>query len=69
MRKLNAKEYKRFKDVKLPAQTLTNTDGLGQLAPILDCNKLENFQKNIERTMLAYKNSGFGALIIILTSG
>jgi len=59
MSNLNAKEYKRFEDIKI-----IRTDGseywpARDLAPVLEYTKWENFSKVIDRAMLACKNSGF----------
>jgi DNA-damage-inducible protein D len=59
MSNLNAKEYKRFEDIKKIRDDGTEYWMARELAPVLDYTKWENFSKVIDRAMLACKNSGF----------
>ena len=59
MSNLNVKEYKSFEDIK-------HCDGCGEeywlareLTPVLEYVQWRNFQRVIDRAMLACKNSGF----------
>jgi len=56
---LNAKEYKRFEDIKHIRDDGSEYWLARELAPVLDYNKWENFSKVIDRAMLSCKNSGF----------
>ena len=58
MKELNAKEYKRFEDIKQIRPDGTEYWSARELAPALEYTKWENFHKVIRRAMLACENSG-----------
>lgn len=58
MRKLKAKEYKCFEDIKNVRDDGTEFWYARELAKVLDYTKWENFHKVIKRAMIACKNSG-----------
>lgn len=58
MSNLNAKEYKRFENIKKVRDDGSEYWSARDLAPVLEYNKWENFSKVIERAMLACQNSG-----------
>ena len=58
MSKLKAKEYKRFEDIKHIRDDGSEFWSARELAPALEYNKWENFQKVIKRAMIACENSG-----------
>ena len=55
---LNAEEYRCFEDIKIIRADGSEFWTARELAPILDYNKWENFNKLINRAMLACQNSG-----------
>ncbi len=57
-KELLAKEYKRFEDLKKVREDGSEYWSARELAPCLDYSKWENFQKVIDRAMLACENSG-----------
>ena len=59
MSDINAKEYKRFEDIKIIRADRSEYWLARDLAAVLDYAKWENFSKVIDRAMLACKNSGF----------
>lgn len=58
MSNLQAKEYKRFEDIKRTYEDGTEYWNARELAPVLDYAKWENFNKVIKRAMIACENSG-----------
>jgi len=58
VKELNAKEYKRFEDIKQIRPDGTEYWSARELAPALEYTKWENFHKVIRRAMLACENSG-----------
>ena len=58
MADLNAKEYQRFEEIKHTTDEGVEFWYARELAPALEYAKWDNFQKVIERAMLACKNSG-----------
>ena len=59
MSNLNAEEYKSFEGIKHIRENGTEFWYARELAEILQYSKWENFQKVIDRAILACKNSGF----------
>jgi DNA-damage-inducible protein D len=59
MSELNAKEYKRFEDIKVIRADDSEYWPARELATVLGYAKWENFSKVIDRAMLACRNSGF----------
>lgn len=59
MADLNAKEYKRFEDIKHRTEDGMEFWYARELAPVLEYAKWDNFRKVIDKAMLACKNSGF----------
>lgn len=60
MSDLNAKEYKRFEDIKIIRIDGSEYWPARELASVLEYSKWENFSKVIDRAMIACKNSGYG---------
>lgn len=58
VRKLKAREYKRFEDIKQVRKDGTEFWSARELAPALEYTKWENFQNVIRRAMIACENSG-----------
>lgn len=58
MKKLKAKEYKRFEDIKQIRPDGTEYWSARKLASALEYTKWENFQNVIKRAMIACENSG-----------
>ena len=58
MKKIKAKEYKRFEDIKQIRTDGTEFWSARELAPALEYTKWENFQNVIKRAMIACENSG-----------
>lgn len=61
MAELQAKEYKRFENIKRLNENGVEFWYARELAEVLDYTKWENFSKVIDRARLACKNSGFAA--------
>lgn len=61
MTTLNAKEYKQFEKIKHKKEDGTEFWSARELAPVLEYDKWENFNKVIERAMVACENSGHAA--------
>lgn len=59
MSNLNAEEYKSFEGIKHIRENGTEFWYARELAEVLQYSKWENFQKVIDRAILACKNSGF----------
>ena len=59
MANLNAKEYKRFEDIKHTTDTGMEFWYARELCSVLEYAEWRNFNKVIDRAMLACKNSGF----------
>lgn len=59
MANLEAKEYKRFEDIKHTTDTGMEFWYARELYPVLEYAEWRNFSKVIDRAMLACKNSGF----------
>jgi DNA-damage-inducible protein D len=59
MSDLNAKEYKRFEDIKIVRADGSEYWFARELASVLDYTQWRNFSKVIDKAMLACKNSGF----------
>ncbi|MGS0765379.1 BRO family protein [Syntrophomonas curvata] len=59
MSNLNAEEYKSFESIKHIRENGTEFWYDRELAEVLQYSKWENFQKVIDRAILACKNSGF----------
>ena len=58
VKKLKAREYKRFEDIKQIRADGTEFWSARELAPALEYTKWENFQNVIKRAMIACENSG-----------
>ena len=58
MSKLNAKEYKRFEDIKIVRADGREFWSARELAPTLEYTEWRNFSKVIDRAMIACQNSG-----------
>ena len=58
MSNLNAKEYKRFEDIKTVRPDGSEFWSARELADVLDYTEWRNFSKVIDRAMIACKNSG-----------
>ena len=58
MKELKAKEYKRFEEIKHVREDGSEYWSARELAPALEYTKWENFQKVINRAMIACENSG-----------
>ncbi len=59
MSDLNAKEYKTFESIKHVRENGTEFWYARELAKVLDYTEWRNFQKVVDRAILACKNSGF----------
>ena len=55
---LKAKEYKKFEDIKYVREDGSEYWSARELAAVLDYSQWRNFQKVIDRAMIAYENSG-----------
>lgn len=62
MPNLNAEEYKTFESIKHVRENGTEFWYARELAKVLDYTEWRNFQKVIDRAILACKNSGFNVL-------
>lgn len=62
MSNLNAEEYKTFESIKHVRENGTEFWYARELAKVLDYTEWRNFQKVIDRAILACKNSGFNVL-------
>ena len=62
MSQLIAKEYKRFEDIKTVREDGTEFWSARELAIALDYTQWRNFQKVINRAMVACENSGHDSL-------
>ncbi len=62
MSNLSAEEYKSFEGIKHIRENGTEFWNARELAEVLQYSKWENFQKVIDRAILACKNSGFSVL-------
>ena len=58
MSNLKAKEYKKFEDIKYVRKDGREYWSARELADVLDYSQWRNFQKVIDRAMIACKNSG-----------
>ena len=58
MSELNAKEYKRFEDIRHIRDNGTEYWMARELAPVLDYTRWENFTKVIDKAIIACNNSG-----------
>ena len=58
MSNLNAKEYQHFEQIKHTDENGVEFWFARELAPVLEYAQWRNFQKVIDRAMLACKNSG-----------
>jgi len=58
MSNLNAKEYRRFEDIKAVRSDGSEFWSARELADVLDYTEWRNFSKVIDRAMIACKNSG-----------
>jgi DNA-damage-inducible protein D len=58
MSKLNAKEYKRFEDIKRTRDDKSEYWSARDLAPVLDYTEWRNFTKVINKAIIACNNSG-----------
>ncbi|MCM1038281.1 MAG: hypothetical protein NC314_05525 [Roseburia sp.] len=58
MMELNAKEYKKFEDIKHIREDGLEFWSARELADVLEYSKWENFSKVIGRAMIACENSG-----------
>lgn len=58
MKELKAKEYKRFEEIKQLREDGSEYWSARELAPALEYTKWENFQRVINRAMIACENSG-----------
>lgn len=66
MSNLQAKEYKRFEDIKRTYEDGMEYWNARELAPVLDYTKWENFNKVIKRAMIACDNSGHDSSVDFL---
>ncbi|MDD2217336.1 MAG: DNA damage-inducible protein D [Eubacteriales bacterium] len=62
MSNLNAEEYKSFEGIKHVRDNGTEFWNARELAKVLDYTEWRNFQKVVDRAILACKNSGFNVL-------
>ena len=62
MKELNAKEYKKFEDIKYTRPDGSEYWSARELSLVLDYTKWENFSKVISRAMIACENSGHNVL-------
>ena len=62
MKELNAKEYKKFEDIKYIRSDGSEYWSARELALVLDYTQWRNFSKVIDRAMLACENSGHSVL-------
>ena len=62
MKELNAKEYKKFEDIKYIRPDGSEYWSARELSIVLDYTKWENFSKVISRAMIACENSGHNVL-------
>ena len=69
VKKLKAREYKRFEDIKQIRADGTEFWSARELAPALEYTKWENFQNVIKRAMIACENSGIRLKTIFLRLG
>jgi DNA-damage-inducible protein D len=58
MSNLNAKEFKRFEDIKTVRSDGSEFWSARELADVLDYTEWRDFSKVIDRAMIACKNSG-----------
>ena len=58
MSNLKAKEYKKFEDIKYVRKDGREYWSARELADVLDYSQWRNFQKVIDRAMIACENSG-----------
>lgn len=58
MSNLKAKEYKKFEDIKYVRKDGSEYWSARELADVLDYSQWRNFQKVIDREMIACENSG-----------
>ena len=58
MPNLKAKEYKKFEDIKYVREDGSEYWGARELTAVLDYSQWRNFQKIIDRAMIACENSG-----------
>ena len=58
MPNLKAKEYRQFEDIKYIRKDGSEYWSARELAPVLDYSQWRNFQKVIDRAMIACENSG-----------
>ena len=56
---LKAKEYKKFEDIKYVREDGNEYWSARELAAVLDYSQWRNFQKVIDRAMIACENSGY----------
>ena len=63
MPNLKAKEYRRFEDIKYVRQDGSEYWSARELAGVLDYSQWRNFQKVIDRAMIACENSGHEVLL------
>ena len=58
MPKLKAKEYRQFEDIKYIRKDVSEYWSARELVAVLDYSQWRNFQKVIDRPMIACENSG-----------
>ena len=66
MSKLIAKEYKRFEDIKRVREDGSEYWSARELALALDYTQWRNFQKVINRAMVACENSGHDSSLSLI---
>ena len=68
MPNLKAKEYRRFEDIKYVRQDGSEYWSARELADVLDYSQWRNFERVIDRAMIACENSGHRSRTILLRS-
>lgn len=68
MSNLKAKEYRRFEDIKYIRKDGSEYWSARELADVLDYSQWRNFERVIDRVMIACENSGHEVTYDLLTS-
>lgn len=68
MPNLKAREYRRFEDIKYVRKNGSEYWSARELADVLDYSQWRNFQKVIDRAMIACENSGHEVTYDLLRS-
>jgi len=62
---LKAKEYKKFEDIKYVREDGSEYWGARELTAVLDYSQWRNFQKVIDRAMIACEDSGKKKIFVV----